>query len=120
VKTMRQIFGEALRDAAPSFPQLRILDVDVSCIKPLDTETICRAAEKYGCLVTLEEHNIIGGLGDAVCAAVCARKPVPVCKIGLNDCFGQSARSYQQLFSAYALDGKGVAARVEAFMKQAG
>lgn len=92
--------------------------IESICIKPLDEETICRAAEKYGMLVTLEEHNVIGGLGDAVCAALCARKPVPVLKIGMNDCFGQSARSYQQLLSAYALDGEGVAAKVEAFVRQ--
>ena len=92
--------------------------IESICVKPLDVETICRAADRYGCLVTLEEHNVIGGLGDAVCAAVCAHKPVPVCRIGMEDCFGQSARSYQQLLQAYALDGAGVATKVEHFLRR--
>lgn len=115
--------GTMLDSALKARERLKARGIDVGiiesiCVKPLDEETICRAAEKYGRLVTLEEHNVIGGLGDAVCAAVCARKPAPVCKIGLNDCFGQSARSYQQLLSAYALDGDSIAAKVETFVRQ--
>ena len=86
-------------------------------VKPLDEEAVCHMAERTGRLVTLEEHTVNGGLGDAVCAAVCGSRPVPVLKIGLEDIFGQSARSYAQLLKAYGLDGKSVARQVETFVR---
>ncbi len=64
--------------------------VNIHTIKPLDKELICRCAAETGVLVTVEEHNIIGGLGEAVCSAVCAERPVPVVKIGVEDRFGYS------------------------------
>lgn len=87
-------------------------------VKPLDEAAVLRMAEKTGRLVTLEEHTVNGGLGDAICAAVCAARPTRVCKIGLNDTFGQSARSYAQLMAAYGLDAAGVARRVKAFLSE--
>ncbi len=92
--------------------------LEAICIKPLDQEAIQRAARRYGRLVTLEEHTVLGGLGDAVCAAVCQDRPVPVKKIGLHDCFGESARSYAHLLSAHGLDGEGVASQVESFVRK--
>ena len=44
-----------------------------------------KAAKETGRIVTTEEHNIIGGLGEAVCSAVCDQCPVPVTRIGVND-----------------------------------
>ena len=87
-------------------------------VKPLDEEAVCRMAARTGRLVTLEEHTVNGGLGDAVCAAVCKGRPAPVLKIGLEDVFGQSARSYAQLLKAYGLDGESVARRVETFVRR--
>ena len=86
-------------------------------VKPLDEEAVCRMAERTGRVVTLEEHTVNGGLGDAVCAALCRGRPTPVLKIGLEDTFGQSARSYAQLVAAYGLDGPGVARQVENFVR---
>ncbi|WP_102412656.1 transketolase C-terminal domain-containing protein [Beduinella massiliensis] len=86
-------------------------------VKPLDEEAVCRMAERTGRVVTLEEHTVNGGLGDAVCAALCRGRPTPVLKIGLEDTFGQSARSYAQLVAAYSLDGPGVARQVENFVR---
>ncbi len=86
-------------------------------VKPLDEEAVSRMAERTGRVVTLEEHTVNGGLGDAVCAALCARRPTPVLKVGLEDAFGQSARSYAQLVAAYGLDGAGVARKVENFVR---
>ena len=64
--------------------------INIHTIKPLDKDLILKAAKETGVIVTCEEHSVIGGLGDAVCDAVCRANPVPVVKIGVNDRFGYS------------------------------
>ncbi len=64
--------------------------INIHTIKPLDKELIEKAAEETGVIVTAEEHSVIGGLGEAVCEAVCSSTPVPVVKIGVQDRFGYS------------------------------
>ena len=62
-----------------------------STIKPLDEELICKAAAETGKIITVEEHSVIGGLGDAVCAAVCENGlNCKVVKMGVHDEFGHS------------------------------
>lgn len=63
--------------------------INIHTIKPIDAELLQKAAKETGRIVTAEEHSIIGGLGDAVCEAI-RENPVPVTKIGVNDCFGYS------------------------------
>ena len=64
--------------------------VNIHTIKPLDKELIEKCAKETGVIVTVEEHNVVGGLGEAVCEAVCSSTPVPVVKIGVEDRFGYS------------------------------
>lgn len=64
--------------------------IDMHTIKPIDKECIIKAAEETGAIVTVEEHNIIGGLGSAVCEVVAENKLVPVQRVGVNDVFGHS------------------------------
>ncbi len=64
--------------------------VNIHTIKPLDKELIAKCAKETGVIVTVEEHNVVGGLGEAVCEAVCSSTPVPVVKIGVEDRFGYS------------------------------
>ena len=64
--------------------------INIHTIKPLDEELICKAAAETGKLLTVEEHSVIGGLGSAVCDAVCAKVPCVVKKIGVEDTFGCS------------------------------
>ena len=64
--------------------------IDMHTIKPLDEELVLKAARETGRIVTVEEHNIIGGLGEAVAACVAESCPVPVTRIGVNDVFGHS------------------------------
>jgi transketolase len=64
--------------------------VDMHTVKPLDDELVARCAEETGAIVTIEEHNVYGGLGGAVCESVCAGTPVPVLRCGIPDCFGES------------------------------
>ncbi len=66
--------------------------LDIFSIKPLDVDLLESAARQTGCIVTCEEHNIVGGMGSAVAEAVSERYPVPVRRIGAMDQFGESAR----------------------------
>ena len=84
--------------------------INMHTIKPLDAEAVVAAAKKTGCIVTAEEHNVIGGLGDAVCDAVCNEYPVPVVKVGVEDTFGKSGPAVD-LLHIYGLDAKNIAAK---------
>ena len=65
--------------------------INIHTIKPLDEELICKAAAETGKIITVEEHSVIGGLGDAVCAAVCENGlNCKVVKMGVHDEFGHS------------------------------
>jgi transketolase len=66
--------------------------LNVSTIKPLDAEAIVAAARECGCMVTAEEHSVIGGLGGAVAETLVERCPVPVEMVGVRDRFGQSGK----------------------------
>lgn len=88
--------------------------INIHTIKPLDEELVRASAAKTGRVVTCEEHSVIGGLGDAVLAAL-AESPVPVRKVGVNDVFGESGPAVD-LLHKYGLDAEGVAAAVERFL----
>lgn len=90
--------------------------INICTIKPLDEEIIIKSAKKTGKVVTAEEHSVIGGLGSAVCDALCKAYPVPVMKIGMQDVFGESG-SAAALIDKYKLDGKGVYEQVKDFLK---
>ncbi len=90
--------------------------VNIHTIKPLDDELIVACAKETGKVVTVEEHSVIGGLGSAVCDALCASYPTPVLKIGVNDVFGESGPAVE-LIKKYGLDGASIAAKVKAFVK---
>ena len=64
--------------------------VNIHTIKPLDEELIIECAKETGCIVTCEEHSIIGGLGGAVCETLAQTYPVPVIRVGVEDKFGKS------------------------------
>jgi len=66
--------------------------LDMFSIKPIDAELLEKAARETGCIVTCEEHNILGGMGSAVAESVSERYPVPIKRIGAQDMFGESAR----------------------------
>ena len=89
--------------------------INICTIKPLDVDLIVKSAKKTGKVVTAEEHSIIGGLGGAVCEALCENAPVPVYRIGMRDVFGESG-SAAALLVKYRLDGEGVYAQVKEFL----
>ncbi|MBD5462349.1 MAG: transketolase family protein [Lachnospiraceae bacterium] len=90
--------------------------INICTIKPLDEELIISSARKTGKVVTAEEHSVIGGLGSAVCDALCSAYPVPVKKIGMQDVFGESG-SAAALVEKYKLDGKGIYEQIKDFLK---
>ena len=64
--------------------------INMATIKPLDDELVLKAARECGRVITCEEHSVIGGLGEAVCALLSEQLPTPVRRIGVNDEFGHS------------------------------
>ncbi len=85
--------------------------VDMHTIKPIDGELLEQCARETGCIVTSEEHNIVGGLGSAVCEYLSGVCPVPVVRHGVNDEFGRSGEA-KQVLAHYGLNAEGVAAKV--------
>ena len=90
--------------------------INIHNIKPLDEELIIKSAKKTGKVVTAEEHSIIGGLGGAVSEALSEKAPTPVCRIGMNDIFGESG-SAGALVAKYGLDADGIYSKVKEFVK---
>ena len=87
--------------------------INIHTIKPLDTELIVSAAKRSGAIVTAEEHNIIGGLGAAVCEALACEYPVPVMRVGVEDSYGRSGK-VPELLEIYGLTAENIAAKARA------
>lgn len=90
--------------------------INIHTIKPLDTDIVAASAKKTGKVVTVEEHSVIGGLGSAVCECLCEKAPTPVCKIGVNDVYGESGPAVK-LIEKYGLDANGICEKVKEFLK---
>ena len=89
--------------------------VNMHTIKPLDEELVLRVAEKCGKVVTVEEHNVIGGLGEAVCAILSEYNPTPVQRIGVNDEFGHSG-SAAELLKEFGLTADAISNSIKNFI----
>lgn len=85
---------------------------DIHTIKPLDTDLILELTERCGAAMTLEEHNIIGGLGSAVAETLAGNSAAPFARWGIEDRFGQSGTP-AALLKYYGLDAESVAARIK-------
>jgi transketolase len=81
--------------------------INIHTIKPLDEDIILKSVRKTGCIVTAEEHNIIGGLGESVARALSLKAPTPQEFVGTNDTFGESGTP-AQLMEKYGLDANSV------------
>lgn len=82
--------------------------IDMHTIKPIDKECIIAAAKECGAVVCAENHNIIGGLGEAVCSVLGQNCPAFVELVGINDTFGQVG-TQDYLMSVYNLEAKDIA-----------
>ena len=87
--------------------------INISTIKPLDEELVIAEAKKCGVVVTCEEHNVIGGLGAAVCECLSEKCPTPVLRVGVNDEFGRSGPA-KELVSYFHLDAQSIADKAKA------
>ena len=110
--------GEALKAATILKNQgiIGVRVINMPTIKPLDEDIILRDAHDCKRIVTVEEHSVIGGLGEAVCSLVSEKMPVPVRRIGVNDQFGHSAPAWEVL-ADFGLTAEHVAATVADFVK---
>lgn len=86
--------------------------IDAFSIKPLDEETILASARKTGCVVTAEEHSVIGGLGGAVAELLSEKLPLPLVRVGMRDCFGTSGEM-AELMREFELDAPAIASAVD-------
>lgn len=89
--------------------------INLHTIKPLDEAAIIASLSKTKCAVTVEEHNIIGGMGDAVAQVAARHIPVPIEYIGTNDTFGESGKP-TELLTKYGLDTPFIVAAAEKAM----
>ena len=85
--------------------------INMATLKPLDEECVLRSVRKTGCILTCEEHQINGGLGDAVAQLLVHKYPAPMEMLGVNDQFGQSGQP-QELLDFYGLNVEGIVNRV--------
>lgn len=81
--------------------------IHMPTIKPVDRQAVLEVAEETGCILTCEEHSVIGGLGDAVAAAM-AQRPVPMRRVAINDVFGESGEA-RALMEKYGLTADDIA-----------
>ena len=81
--------------------------INIHTIKPLDEEVILKSVAKTGCVVTAEEHNFLGGLGESVARTLSLNKPAPQEFVATNDTFGESGTP-EQLMEKYGLNSKAI------------
>ena len=86
--------------------------INIHTIKPLDKEVILKSVEKTGCIVTAEEHNYLGGLGESVSRVLALKNPTPQEFVATNDTFGESGTP-AQLMEKYGLSANSIAEKSE-------
>ena len=89
--------------------------INIHTIKPLDEEIILNSVKKTGKIVTAEEHNILGGLGESVARVLAQKYPTPQAFVAVNDTFGESGTP-AQLMEKYEIDSKAVIAKVKSLL----
>jgi len=86
---------------------IRARVIDMHTLKPIDKEIVIKSAQDTGAIVTVEDHNILNGLGSAVAEVVGENRPVPLRRIGLKDTFAESGE-YEELLVKYELSTKDI------------
>jgi len=91
--------------------------INIHTIKPLDEEAVLKSIKKTKCAVTAEEHNIIGGLGDAIAQVAAKHLPIPIEYVGTKDTFGESGTP-TELLKKYGLDIPDIVAAAEKVLQR--
>lgn len=115
VGMMVQVALKAREAMAAEGVSVRVIDMHT--IKPLDGELVRKAADETGCIVTSEEHNIVGGLGAAVAEYLSENCPTPMVRHGVNDEFGRSGTAAAVL-EAYGLTAEGLCDKIREALKK--
>lgn len=93
--------------------------VNIHSIKPIDKDLILKCAEETGCLFTVEDHNVIGGLGSAVAEVLSEYRPTPLKRWGILDVFGESGTE-KDLYKEFKIDADGITEAASDFYQKAG
>lgn len=114
--------GHLVWEAIQAGEQLAAIGIDaeiinIHTIKPLDEEAILKSVAKTGCVVSAEEHNRLGGLGDSIAQVLIKNNPVPMEYVAVNDSFGESGTP-AELMTKYGLDAAHIVAAVQKVMKR--
>lgn len=88
----------------------------VPSIKPLSSKQLAEIASRVDCIVTLEEHSVMGGLGACVAEEVAVHRPLPVCRVGIEDRFSACCGSWDYLLQEHQLDLHSTKKKIEVFM----
>ncbi|MEE2616806.1 uncharacterized protein METZ01_LOCUS64743 [marine metagenome] len=91
--------------------------INIHTIKPLDQEAIIKSVNKTGCVVTAEEHNFLGGLGESVARILASNNPSPQEFVAVNDTFGESGTP-AELMKKYGLNANSIVVNVEKVLKR--
>src|SRR5690554_4291693 len=91
--------------------------INIHTIKPLDDEAIIKSVSKTGCIVTAEEHNFLGGLGESVARVLATNKPTPQEFVATNDTFGESGTP-EQLMEKYGLNSDAIVKAAQSVIKR--
>ena len=114
--------GHLVWEAIQAGEQLAELGIDaeiinIHTIKPLDEEAVLKSVAKTGCVVTAEEHNRLGGLGDSIAQVLAKNNPTPQEYVAVNDSFGESGTP-AQLMEKYGLNAANIVAAVQRVIKR--
>jgi transketolase len=114
--------GSVLHDALMAAEELEkegisVRVVNCHTIKPIDRGAIKKAAQECGAVVTVEEHQINGGVGSAIMEVIAEEYPVPVERVGMPDTFGESGEP-RELIEKYGMDAKAMIAAVRKVLKR--
>ena len=91
--------------------------INIHTIKPLDQDAIIKSVNKTGCVVTAEEHNYMGGLGESVSRVLASNRPTPQEFVATNDTFGESGKP-AQLMEKYGLNANSIVEKVKRVLKR--
>ena len=92
---------------------INIRVIDVHTIKPIDEEMIIKCAKETKKLISVEDHNIIGGLGSSICEVLCEKCPTNLTRLGIKDTFGKSGKA-EELMKYFGIDKDSI---IEAVIK---
>jgi len=114
--------GHLVWEAIQAGEQLAEMGIDaeiinIHTIKPLDEEAVLKSVAKTGCVVTAEEHNRLGGLGDSIAQLLALHNPTPQEYVAVNDSFGESGTP-AQLMDKYGLNAASIVAAVQRVLKR--